>query len=825
MAAPLVPVTCAFILGIGLGHLFCDGLANLLMTGVMLVLCGTLSLVGACWNAHRRRSGMFALLTCWVCLGMLRWIVWRAHPDASLAQRLTDEPQSVCVHGLIIDDPEQLVVPEGQMSQRGTLALRHVHTAEGWRPITGRVRLTIDHPRCVLAYGDEALLEGAWSLVPSPGNPGQYDWRAALARQEIHGVLRVRASNGVVVLTRHHGHPMVAAVFRLRRHWERLIRSTWAPREAGLLCAVLLGERVALEDELKRAFVETGTVHLLVISGFNVGLVAGLLTLLVRLIGLPWRLQLVLIAISLGGYCLLTGVQPPVVRATIMAWMVLGAYALDRVVSWFNTLAAAALVILWLNPSQLFDPSFQLSFGAVLSLLLFTPRWHEGCEQRWRWMRPVWVRRYLAMSLAATSAIWLGLSPILAWYFYLVSPVSMLANLLIAPLISALVSMGTALLLVGSACPVFLRWGRVVLTTLLHLTLGCVSWCHALPGGYWYVGHPALLWLMGYYTLVAVSMLRARLRLTVARLVVCWLVGVGLWTWSGVIRRAHDARWLRVDVLDVGHGDCIVVRTPRGQTLLVDTGSQAAGRSRVIPFLRHAGITTLDALVLTHSDEDHLGGAIPLLDAVRVKRLFTNGAQDDTTTARTVRQRAAARHLEPTVLVDGMRLGAETGIEITVLHPPRGFVRGTSPVSNDNCVVVKATMGSVSVLLTGDIEEAGLPWLLRAHPALRATVLKVPHHGSRLGQAGERFFEAVHPQVAILSVGRIHHLPAPQTLRALATTGATVYLTRDDGAIQLKTDGRNLEVRSFKHPTQGQQLRCDPVACEPETLYNLGLAK
>jgi competence protein ComEC len=137
-------------------------------------------------------------------------------------------------------------------------------------------------------------------------------------------------------------------------------------------------------------------------------------------------------------------------------------------------------------------------------------------------------------------------------------------------------------------------------------------------------------------------------------------------------------------------------------------------------------------------------------------------------------------------------------VELEVLHPPPGLVPGAAPESNDNSVVLKVTKGSVSVLLCGDIEEAGLPWLLQAGRPLGSTVLKVPHHGSRLGTVGERFFDAVQPQIAILSVGRLHHLPTAETLHALQGTGARIYSTREDGAIHLRTDGHRLEIRTFK---------------------------
>jgi competence protein ComEC len=280
------------------------------------------------------------------------------------------------------------------------------------------------------------------------------------------------------------------------------------------------------------------------------------------------------------------------------------------------------------------------------------------------------------------------------------------------------------------------------------------------------------------------------------RLLLVAMTGLTLWLCGSVADRLLERRWLRVDILDVGHGDSILVRTPSGNAFLVDGGTQAAGRSRVIPFLRHEGLRTLDAVVVTHPDEDHLGGVLPVIQQVRVKRLLTNGAVDDTMTFRALQDAVRRRGIPHETVQAGMSLDGPSGVHIEVLHPPCGFVPGTVGSSNDNSVVLKLTNGLVSILLTGDLEEEGLPWLLASGESLRATVLKVPHHGSRLGDAGAQFFEVVHPRVAIVSVGRLHQLPAQETIEALRRVGARLYSTREHGAVSLRTNGRRLEVRS-----------------------------
>jgi competence protein ComEC len=428
---------------------------------------------------------------------------------------------------------------------------------------------------------------------------------------------------------------------------------------------------------------------------------------------------------------------------------------------------------------------------------VFTARFHSLLPP-WLPITPDWLRRYAAVSLASTVAIWVGLWPLLAWYFHLVSPVSVLANLVLVPLVSLLVVAGTIVLAVGTVVSAAVGWSGVGLEWLLGLIVACVQWCHRVPLGWWPVGHPPRLVIAGYYGLVALTLARHRLRLSVGSAMACWLVGLNAGLWSQIGMRAAASRWLDVTVLNVGQGDSLVVRTPSRHTLLIDAGTQEAGRYVVAPFLRFNGFHTLDALVLTHFDEDHAGGVIPLLREVRVKRLLTNGATPTTWTTGQAMELVRMKRLRHDRITAGMRLTGASGIAMMVLHPPPGFVPGTMPWSNDNSVVIKLVKQDVSLLFCGDLEERGLPWLMRWGHTLAATVLKAPHHGSALGSWGRSFIERVHPAVAVISVGRRQGFPSDDVLRDLAAVGAQVMLTRRDGAITLRTDGTRLMVKTLQ---------------------------
>jgi len=794
---PLIPPTLAFLLGILVVSWASPAWTVLLILGGVSILIGLL-------GCRSCRLSVPALVILWTCVGTARALHWSCQPADHIRHLAAVEPTPAAVHGVVVDDPTESFGPNESERQVCVVAVRHVRIDQQWKSAHGLIRARVRDPRQRLAYGDEVLLEGRWSTVRPPGNPGQYDWRAALSRQQIHALLAVEPYHGVVRLQVDRGHWWFRAIYTLRHRLEVLIDTHFSGHHAGLLRSFLLGQRVALDEDLKWAFIASGTMHLVVISGFNVGLIAVGLEWVLRMLGLSRRPRLIGSAIALCGYCVLTGLQPPVMRATVMAWIVLGARWLDRVINWPNALAAAALAILWWNPGQVFDPGFQLSFGAVASLLALTARLQALLEPGVR-LRPEWLRRYVSVGIASTVAIWIGLWPVLAWYFHLVSPVSILANLILVPLVSLLVSLGTAVLLLGAAVSAVVGGAAPLLAWLLEAIVACVQWLSRIPGAWWPVGHPSWALILGYYLVVILTLLARRLRMNPVHVLVCWLVALNVWWWGLVAAQAGQAGWLEVTVLDVGHGDSLVIRTPSRQTLLVDAGTEEAGRFAVVPFLRYKGWNTLDALILTHFDEDHAGGAAPLLRALTVRRLFTNGSVGRTRTAREVLARANALRIPQQPLAAGMRLTGDAELAMLVLHPPPGFVPGTETSSNDNSVVMRLAKGDVSALLCADLETHGLPWVMRWGGLLSSTVLKVPHHGSALGPLGAAFVEQVHPATAVISVGRRRGLPSSEVVEELKRVGANILLTRRDGAVTIRTDGHRIEVHTFRGNGRDQE--------------------
>jgi competence protein ComEC len=535
-----------------------------------------------------------------------------------------------------------------------------------------------------------------------------------------------------------------------------------------LLTGLLIGERTALPSETDAAFRRAGVYHVLAVSGFNVALVAGATFALLSLVRFSRRAAAGAAIVVVSGFAAVVGPQPSVLRAAIMATLVLGALLVERDASVLNGLALAAVVILALRPGDLHDPGFQLSFAATTGIVVAPlPRGR--------------IAGAVCVSLAAELAV----LPIALAHFNQLSVIGPLANLGAVPLAAGATIVGLAGVVASwvttSAGEVLVNatWPILIALRALVAAAASPSWALVhLPAPAWpattsYVG--ALLLGLGWWKLRGLRPRAARCvgALAVASLVVA--IGLGAWP----LVRPPDGR-LRVIVLDVGQGDAVVLETPDGQALLVDAGAGGpwrldVGERAVAPVLWNRGVLRLAAAVVTHDDNDHSGGM------AAIRRLFTIGEAWGADELRAVPR-----------VVGGVRLTAVTdrGRLVTTAEPRR---RG-----NDDALVLRVDYGLASFLLASDITAVTEASLVTARAPLAATVLKVPHHGSRSSSTRE-FLRAVGPRVAVVSVGARNPYghPSPDTLARLEEVEAAVYRTDRDGAVIFETDGRALEVTGW----------------------------
>ncbi len=592
-------------------------------------------------------------------------------------------------------------------------------------------------------------------------NPHGFDYEAWLTERGIGATGYVRQRGVARLLGRRDSFAdrIEQAREAVRDRFTRVLGET---PSAGILAALAVGDQRAISNEEWRLFSRTGVTHLMSISGLHVTLISGLLAWLVAalwrrmphlVLWLPARKAGALAAIAGAlAYTLLAGFAVPAQRTFYMVAVVALALWSGRIASPARTLALALAVVTALDPWSVLQAGFWLSFGAV-ALIFFVMAGWTGREARpLQWLRVQW-------------AITVGLAPTALFLFSQVSLVGPLANALAIPLVSAVI---TPLALAAALLPV---------EALMHLAewltqwlLEFLEWCSQLPAATWQQHSPPL-----WATLLALAG-------------VAWLLLPRGFPWriGGTALMlpalalpapapAPGEAW--VTTLDVGQGLAVLVRTAN-RALLYDTGpafgtESDSGERIVAPTLRAAGIERLDALVLTHADTDHTGGAYSLLAAMEVERLYSSLPDTHPLLPLAPSPRRCRR---------GMAWEWD-GVRFEILHPAQG---GASRRRNDESCVLRVSAGSSAMLLTGDIERRAEIELLRS-AALRADVLLVPHHGSRSSSSVE-FLAAVQPRFALAAAGyrnRFGH-PHDEVLGRYAAAGIALLRTDRDGAIAVR---------------------------------------
>ncbi|MEW6193096.1 MAG: DNA internalization-related competence protein ComEC/Rec2 [Bacillota bacterium] len=678
----------------------------------------------------------------------------------------------------------------------------------------GKVLVVTREPEDVFGYGDLLRVKGFLYPPQAEGNPGEFDYAAYLSRRGI-GVLVYARPEGITRLGHGVPNPLVVPALWLKGRLFTILDRVFPPEQSALVKGIAFGTRAAIDPAVNEAFIETGVVHILSVSGLHVGLVLGFVLGLARLVRLRPGATLLFAVLALLFYDLMVGADPPVVRATVMAVLLLWAKCLGRERDWPTALAVAALIILLANPLAVEDPGFQLSFAATWGILYLGPVLVDLLRRagtRWG----LAIKPALAWGLAVPLGAQLGTLPLVALHYGLVSPVALLANIVAVPMTGFILLFGILAAVFGL---LFLPLGEILAAPAafgLDLFLYLVRFFQSLPGAVLYV--PAfpwtlvLLWYGLLYLLVRkatgkpltpAGSASAGLGSWLARAAVFALVVLA---WLGLFRWLDAGeRTLRVDFIDVGQGDSALIRTPGGGTLLVDAGGwpgELAGElvdgagMRVVRYLRREGVRRLDVLVLTHPHEDHCGGARAIVERIPVRLVVVPPLEpgvDDAFDRLLAFLREKGVPVSTAKAGDSIRLDPAVRIAVLAPFPPLG----RDPAAfNDASLVLQASYKGKRFLFAGDVEEEGQHRLLQYGAELRSDVLKVPHHGS--AKFLPAFFEAVRPGYAVISVGARNRFgqPAPVAIQKLERLGTRVYRTDRDGAVVFETDGAKFEIRT-----------------------------
>lgn len=655
-------------------------------------------------------------------------------------------------------------------------------------------------------YGDILLLRQIELAKPEPArNPGAFDAREYYGRQGIHYAVSPKPAHLQII-----GHDDRGFEGRLllplRQRLLLALDETFSPAHSALVAGLVLGVVDEIDEEVMDSFRLLGVVHILAVSGANVALIVLPLLAFTKRLRLPSRrrygLAILVVLLFIG----VTGAEPSVVRAGTMSIIWCLGRMVSRTADPLTSLAISGACIVLFDTEVLSDIGFQLTCGITLGLLLLPPKLLDTFNKMPLLNRaPAPLKNILAITLTAellSVPLVLTLNPSF-------TPMSFLANLYIVPILALLVPLAVITLLLALLHPVIGQLPAYAASVLLDLLTNPILFAAQTK---WLVRNyqaPSALWLCGYYAfwlLYAPSPTKqSEQEGTAWNLFVDWrkhvLRVIAALLLISLLHREYASQPLRVTFLDVGQGDSILIETPRKNVWLIDGGGIPSfynsdydiGARIVVPALASKGIDTIDVLVITHPDDDHVRGLEAVVENFEIKQVIVSTTDGDEFYQGLLQQiQAKGTPIFLAKAQSNQTWVPEEGLTIRFHNPPGNPFKKTRSDTNANSVVFTMQYGAHRFLFTGDIEgevESKLP------PIGPVDVLKVAHHGSAHSTTSA-FLQTTFPTHAIISAGvdnRYGH-PSPDTMKRLQQTGATIWQTPQNGAIRFESDGKTMQV-------------------------------
>jgi ComEC/Rec2-related protein len=678
-------------------------------------------------------------------------------PGHQLANELGNRPRVVTATGCVITEPKTA----SSGFSTFLLKLKSVEFEGRQQPIDAvwQVRW-----KGTPEFGDELKLFGMADVIQPPRNPGEFDMRSYLARRDVHRMLFVRYPEEGTLIRPGSGNPVLRLAQKSRAWMQNALCKGLenAPEVQSFLSGIVLGLRRQTPEDIEEPFQQTGTLHLFAVAGLHVGIFATLLWMVAMVARLSPKWAAALIIPLLLFYAAVTGLHVSSVRAAVMSSILLGGLFFERKVFVLNSLFAAAFFLLAWNTNELFSTGFQLSFAVVGAIILFADRFARFL-QRWtaadpflpqsliggprRWMHNSF--KWLCEGAGVSLAAWIGSLPLVLWYFYIVTPISLLANLIVVPI--AFFILAVALLSLVSTP--FLTALAVIFNNanwfLAKLVLAIVQFLAHVPGGHFYVERPH---------------------------------------WPEKLAA-------KITVLDAGAGAAVHLQTG-GANWLLDCGNEQIYQRVVREYLHWAGINRLSGLLLTHGDALHVGGTVQLLKDFPPGRVVDNPAPDRSTVHRKLRELFRERRVKLEDLTAGESFRLSHEVVAHVMFPPRNF---SSPTADDQTYVVHLIVEpATSILFMSDSGVKTEEQLLASGWNLQSDIIiKGQHHSGQSGS--EAFLDATHPRLIIATSRDFPGYERVSDSWAENLRGRGIKLFRQDetGAVTLRFGPDGWEAQSY----------------------------
>lgn len=648
-----------------------------------------------------------------------------------------------------------------------------------------------------LRPGNRVVIFGSLQIPPNKRNPGEFDYREYLRDNGI-SVMFTSFNPLDFVIVDYNESIISSVIFEIRYAIAKQIKENYNDKTAGLLKGLLLADRSEIGYDIKEGFINSGVIHVLAVSGLHVGFIVLILLFLLGRFNIYLRITFTIL--GLIAFMVITGMPPSVTRATIMAVLLLISYLRSNKQNNFNTLALAAFIILIFEPTQIFNPGFQLSFSAVISIFIFFPRVRDFINVHFNvhsYVKNVFL--FVAVSLAAQ----LGTLPFTVYYFGKLSLISLFANIVIIPLIGFIVGLGIFTLIVSIISPSLVSLFILTNEFLVDITFGFVKVASSLNFAYLSVTNYSI-WDGAVY-LVLLTILTTYFRKIIfnrTKFVFIILLAANLIVWSKVDNKnLLPEGKLSILFLDVGHSESALIKFPDNKTALINFGNATAnysvGKATILPLLNRLGIDKIDYGIISHLNRNKYLGVLELiennkLDTLLIPKVYGKDKEVDLFNTYLSEQDIVVK------ILDRNRIKTHNS-RIYSLTPILNSKYNYFNVFNGSTPLI-ISHGNTKILFPGGIEKRGEEVLIDSYgDFLKSDLMQIANFGSNVSTS-EKFYKLVSPGISVISVGLGNFLeyPADDVLKIIESNKSQLFRTDEDGAILFVSDGENVELVNWR---------------------------
>jgi competence protein ComEC len=813
---PLIPALFFFMSGIVLGRFVLPNSQwlHLLLFSLIIIL-----FIPSFFSQHflSRIPAFFSIL---LLMGIL--FVQNKGPQKPGLMELAEGHKKVALEGTVIS-PENIT----EERTRFDLMVESVNIDQRVVSLNEKVTVTIYNNAVNFDPGQRIRFPASLKAFRNFNNPGRYDYEATMSLRGYSCAASVSDGRSIVPMGKGKRGLILSTMESVRRPIRKFMVNNLSPVDQAVYRALILGEMQGIDNDLRESFNITGLGHVLSVSGLHVGLVAVVSFALFKfLFSLSYTLTLridirkltaIVTSFCVFAYTFIAGFQVSANRSMIMAITYLVSIVAGREKDAWSTLALAAIIVLSLDPNDLFNISFQLSFIAVIGIFWLSPYIYELIKNKFddlgrgRILSRVYIY-FSSLLIIGFSAVIFSL-PLTTYYFHRISVIAVPINLVVEPLL------GLWILPVGLIAVVFLPVSSSLSCLLLKMgsygldgMMNIITYWSRLDWASFWTVTPSAFEIGLYYCVIFFFIFTIRKqRWARIGLIIVLIIGV-----SDISYWIFDTRFnpnLRVTFLDVGQGNSALIQFPGSKRLLLDGGGFTSGvfdtgGMIVAPFLFHSKIRRIDYLVLSHPHPDHMNGLNFIAGHFNPKEFWYNG-QDVKAPEFAELMKTLKKNNTRIILPDDLSNGIEiNGAKVELLHPFIGvelkdaYLSKEDSETNNNSLVLRISYDGKSFLFPGDIQSQGEGILVsNAGAKLKSDVLLVPHHGSKFSSTMP-FLNMVNPKIAVISCGKGNSFgfPNKETVQRLNETGNDIIRIDESGAVRFEVSLDGLEIKKFIKP-------------------------